>query len=73
MSGNKSGKFNSDGIEYNISSEEIMEWLDNQSDFSLEMKTVSHLISKDFKVEHGGTYSDPISNRPRQFDIRCVK
>ncbi|MEO0928985.1 MAG: hypothetical protein AAFY63_24400, partial [Cyanobacteria bacterium J06643_13] len=57
--------------EYAISAEEINQWLDSQSDFSLEMRVFSHLLSLDFHAEHGGTYSDPVTDKPRQFDIRC--
>ncbi len=51
---------------------EITEWLDNQSSFSLELKVCSHASTSGFEVEHGGTYSDPVTDKPRQFDIRCI-
>ncbi|MEM8676347.1 MAG: hypothetical protein AAGF83_21150 [Cyanobacteria bacterium P01_G01_bin.67] len=54
-----------------INADEIKQWLDSQSDFSLELKVFSHLLSLDFYAEHGGTYSDPVTNKPRQFDVRC--
>ncbi|MEL7078908.1 MAG: hypothetical protein AAGM46_23665 [Cyanobacteria bacterium J06582_2] len=37
----------------------------------MEMRVFSHLLSLDFHAEHGGTYSDPVTDKPRQFDIRC--
>jgi len=55
-----------------IGPSEITEWLDNQSDFTLEMKVFSHTNTLGFEVEHGGTYSDPVTEKPRQFDIRCI-
>jgi hypothetical protein len=56
-----------------ITSEDIKDWLDSQSDFSLEMRVLSQLKRLDFYAEHGGTYSDPVTGKPRQFDIRCLK
>ena len=54
-----------------INAEEIEQYLDSQSDFTLEMRVFSHLLSLGFYAEHGGTYSDPVTDKPRQFDIRC--
>lgn len=54
-----------------ITAKEIIEWDDAQSSFSLEMRSFQHLISNGYEAEHGGTYSDPVTGKPRQFDIRC--
>lgn len=56
-----------------ITSNEIQEFLDSQSDFSLEMKALSYLKNLGFYTEHGGTYTDPIKKINRQFDIRSVQ
>ena len=56
-----------------IGPEDIAEWLDKQSGFTLEMKVFSHTSSLGLEAEHGGTYSDPITDKPRQFDIRCTR
>ena len=56
----------------NIGPDEIKECLDSQSDFSLEMKSFKHLIDLKYEAEHGGTYSDPVTGKTRQFDIRCT-
>ncbi|MCB1099885.1 MAG: hypothetical protein KDN22_30235 [Verrucomicrobiae bacterium] len=55
-----------------IDKDDIASWLDSQSDFALEMKVFSLTTSLGFEAEHGGTYSDPVTDRPRQFDIRSV-
>ncbi len=55
-----------------IGPKEIVEWLDNQSGFTLEMKVLSYALSLGLESEHGGTYSDPVTDKPRQFDIRCT-
>lgn len=55
-----------------IGPSEITKWLDSQSDFTLEMKVFSHTSTLGFEVEHGGTYSDPVTDKPRQYDIRCT-
>jgi len=58
--------------EQKIGPDEIIKFLDDQSDFTLEMKVFSHTKSQRFqKVEHGGTYEDPATQLPRQFDIRA--
>ena len=54
-----------------ITGDDITQWLDGRSDFSLEMQMLSHLNKLGLEAEHGGTYSDPVTNKPRQFDIRC--
>lgn len=58
--------------EDNISPDDIREYLDSQSDFSLEMKSFKYLIDLGYEAEHGGTYYDPVTGTPRQFDIRCT-
>lgn len=58
--------------ESEIGANEIVEWLDKQSDFSLEMQVFSHTHKEGFQtVENGGTYEDPVTYLPRQFDIRA--
>ncbi len=56
-----------------ISENEIKQFLDSQSDFSLEMKVFSYLTEIGFQAEHGGTYTDPVTEKPRQFDIRSTR
>lgn len=56
-----------------VTADTIKDYLDSKSDFSLEMKVLSHVNSLDFDTEHGGTYSDPVTDKSRQFDVRCSK
>jgi hypothetical protein len=58
--------------ENEIGPDQIIEWLDSQSDFTLEMQVFSHTQSLGFHAEHGGTYEDPVTKRPRQFDVRAI-
>lgn len=50
--------------------------LETGDDFAFEMRVLHvlksiELRSVDLSVEHGGTYVDPITSLPRQFDIRA--
>lgn len=55
-----------------ITSVDIQEYIDNYSDFSFEMQVLKKVKESGFHCEHGGTYDDPITHKPRQFDIRGV-
>lgn len=53
----------------------IVQCLDSSDDFAFEMKVLNVLRTEnlgktDLTAEHGGTYVDPITGLPRQFDIR---
>ena len=48
-----------------------MEFLKTNSDFGFEVSVCKNLHSLGFHVEHGGTYTDPVTNKLRQFDIRA--
>jgi hypothetical protein len=50
---------------------DLLKFLDTQSDFAFELKALKALNEKGFNCEHGGTYSDPVTRKPRQFDIRA--
>ncbi len=52
---------------------EINEYLDTMSDFSFELKCLQKLISLGFECLHGGSYSDPITGKNRQYDLRIKK
>lgn len=54
-----------------ISKDDLIEYTDNYSDFSFEMK-VLNCFPDSYRVNHGGTYEDPISGKFREFDIRAV-
>jgi hypothetical protein len=55
-----------------ISGTEIREFADSQSDFGFELKVLASLIALSIDCEHNGTYDDPVTQRPRQFDIRAL-
>jgi hypothetical protein len=52
---------------------DLIEYLDDHSDFSFEIKTLNELIKLGFKCEHGGTYEDPATQKPREYDIRATR
>lgn len=56
-----------------ITSADLIDFLDNQSDFGFEIKVLRMLTDEGFECEHGGTYQDPVTDKPRQFDIRATK
>jgi hypothetical protein len=54
-----------------IASEDLEEFINTKSDFGFEMKVLHTLRDLQFLCHHGGTYDDPVTGRPRQFDIRA--
>lgn len=56
-----------------IQQADINEYLNSSADFGFEMKVLSVLKAKGFACQHSGTYTDPITGKSRQFDIRCEK
>ena len=55
-----------------ITKPDLIEYLDRHSDFSFEIKTLNTLIGLGCACEHGGSYDDPVTQKPRQFDIRAT-
>lgn len=53
-----------------IHSSDIIEFANSSSDFGFELRILSKLNELGLRCEHGGTYQDPVTNKPRQFDIR---
>lgn len=56
-----------------ISVGDLEDFVQNDSDFSFEMKVLAQLRSDNFSCLHSGTYSDPVTGKVRQFDIRAYK
>lgn len=56
-----------------VSQADLIEFLNDHSDFSFEIQVLHALINRGFTCEHGGTYDDPSTNKPREFDIRATK
>jgi hypothetical protein len=54
-----------------IGSKDILEFLRDESDFSFEMQVLHKMDEMGFDCQHGGTYTDPITNKRREFDIRA--
>lgn len=53
-----------------VTASDIEEFVENSTDFGFELRVMSELISMEINCEHGGTYRDPVTGKPRQFDIR---
>jgi hypothetical protein len=54
-----------------VTAEDIAVYLDTQDDFDLELFVHRSLAMSGFRSEHAGTYSDPVTGRPRRFDVRA--
>jgi hypothetical protein len=50
---------------------DLAEYLGEQDDFSLELFVYSTSRSFGFTSTHGGTYEDPVTKKPRQYDVRA--
>ncbi|MEQ8851715.1 hypothetical protein [Gimesia sp.] len=53
-----------------IQADDIKDFVNNTSDFGFELNILSKLTSLNIECQHSGSYSDPVTNKPRQFDIR---
>lgn len=56
-----------------ITKDDILEYLNEYSDFTFEVSVLRKLNSFGFSCEHAGTYEDPITKKTREFDIRARK
>jgi hypothetical protein len=56
----------------NIQASDIRNVVTKEDDFGHEMR-VGNLIRsvQSMSMQHGGTYTDPVTKKPRQFDYRC--
>lgn len=50
---------------------EMRSYLETLSDFAFELQVLNVLRCKGCRCEHGGSYDDPKTDKPRQFDIRA--
>jgi hypothetical protein len=55
-----------------ISAAELEAYLSSSSSFAFELECLRLLKSLDWECEHGGSYVDPVTGKPRQFDIRAT-
>lgn len=53
-----------------ISASDLIEFLKVDSSFAFEMKVRELFASRRLRYHHGGTYADPHTGLPRQFDLR---
>jgi len=56
-----------------IGQADLIEFLDASSDFAFEIGVIKTLSGLGFVCEHGGTYIDAATKKPRQFDIRATR
>ncbi len=54
-----------------IGETDLQEFLDSKADFAFEMRVLGRFEALSSTCEHGGTYTDPITSKIRQFDIRA--
>lgn len=56
-----------------IAKKDLIDYLDGYSDFAFEIRVLKSLVEMGFQCEHGGTYEDNATRKPREFDIRATK
>jgi hypothetical protein len=56
-----------------ITAADIQEFARSQDDFSFELEVLHLAKGFGLTAVHAGTYQDPATNKPRQFDIRAFK
>lgn len=56
-----------------IGASELADYLKSASAFAFELRCLERLKSLGFQCDHGGSYSDPVTKKSRQFDIRAYK
>ncbi len=56
-----------------IGASDLLEYLNDYSDFSFEINVLKLLVDAGFECEHGGSYQDPATQKTREFDIRATK
>ena len=56
-----------------IDDTDLAEYLATQSGFAFELQCLQRLHTLGYQCQHGGSYSDPVTRKIRQFDIRARK
>jgi hypothetical protein len=56
-----------------IDDTDLAEYLATQSGFAFELQCLRRLHTLGYQCRHGGSYSDPVTRKIRQFDIRARK
>jgi len=57
--------------EHPLTLADINDYLKTVDDFEFELEVLRMCRAASFEVAHSGTYEDPTTNKPRQFDIRA--
>jgi hypothetical protein len=52
-----------------ITGEAITQFLDGRDDFDLELFALRAMTERGWGAHHGGAYTDPITEKPRQYDV----
>lgn len=55
-----------------INAKDIKEFLETHDDFALELFVLNKAHTYRFDAIHGGFYTDPITQKPRQYDVRAT-
>ena len=56
-----------------VGKDTLLEYLNANSDFSFELKTLNMIGEKGISCNHGGHYEDPVTGKSREFDIQATK
>tara|TARA_R110002095_G_scaffold51046_1_gene44680 strand:- start:1790 stop:2686 length:897 start_codon:yes stop_codon:yes gene_type:complete len=56
-----------------IAQADLIDFLDNHSDFSFELQVLNTLMDNGFSCEHGGSYEDKATKKAREYDIRATR
>lgn len=54
-----------------VGTAELEEFLRDRSDFAFELSILHEVLGTGLVCEHAGSYDDPVTKKPRQFDIRA--
>jgi len=54
-----------------VAAADLSEYLRSKDDFAFEREIYHIAHGLRLQPEHAGLYEDPVTNKPRQFDIRC--
>jgi hypothetical protein len=56
-----------------MKAEDLRAYIDSQDDFAFEREVYHKAHGLGLQPDHAGLYEDPVTNKPRQFDIRASK
>src|SRR5579863_7440609 len=56
-----------------VTDNDIEQYLNTRDDFDLELFVHRSLVERGLIADHGGTYVDPYTGKPRQFDVWARK